>query len=472
MPERDSCKNGAMKSSLSEVLVEILHRPVDETARWRTAVHVRDWIACCSVGTRTEAGHLLAGHAREQAEGPCTTFSSGTRSAEAAAFANGGLGSLLEMDDIHRTSIVHPGDVVIPAALAVAQLHGMTGIAFLDAIVRGYEAAIRIGTAAGPGHYRYWYNTATCGIFGSAAAISSLFGLGRDCTVDALGHAGMRAAGLWQCRHEPGYSKQLAAGRAAEGGIGAVGLARSGFSGPRHILEGEQGFFAAMAPQAMPERVVDTPDAPWLIFETSFKPWPACRHAHPVIELALLLRDQFTASTVDNVVIETYQSAVDFCDDENPDTAHRGRFSLQHCFAWTLISGAPGLEAFTPESLSDPNVKSLRRRIRVVASDAMTSQFPHRYPATVRVHLTDGVVLEEQVLTAKGDPENPMSENELDDKFRMLIAAAGHGDDVVNGIAAAIKALPSVDDLSGLGMALSPLADINDEPEGKYDETR
>ncbi len=458
-----------MKRTQSEALAEIVSRPIDAATRQRAAVHVRDWIACCSVGAMTAAGRLLTDYATKQPVEICTTFLSGKHSAQVAAFVNGGLGSLCEMDDIHRASIVHPGDVVIPAALAVAQLHEMTGSAFLDATVRGYEAAIRIGTAAGSGHYRYWYNTATCGVFGSTVATASLFGLDQALMADALGHAGMQAAGLWQCRREPGYNKQLAAGRAAAGGIDAADLARSGFIGPREILEGEQGFFAAMAPNASPEQVTARPDAQWHIYETSFKPWPACRHAHPVIELALRVRKKTTASAISNVTIETYQSAIDFCDDEAPDTPHRGRFSLQHCFAWTLLSGPPDLEAFTVEKLTNDEAKLLRQKIRVEASDALTAQFPERYPASVNIQLTNGSTIEEHVLTAKGDPENPMSEAELDEKFRLLVSAAGHDPDDVEEIVGAIETLDTQFDVSRLAAALTPRARNNLGAKKNYD---
>jgi 2-methylcitrate dehydratase PrpD len=134
-------------------------------------------------------------------------------SALGAALGNGGLGNVLEMDDVDKRAVLHPGPVVVPAALAAAQDRGASGEAFLDAIVRGYEAVIRIGRAVGPGHYRYWHNTGTCGPFGSAAAAASLYGLSQEQTAWALGLAGTQASGLWQTRHEAASGRPLGSAR-------------------------------------------------------------------------------------------------------------------------------------------------------------------------------------------------------------------------------------------------------------------
>jgi 2-methylcitrate dehydratase PrpD len=133
---------------------------------------------------------------------------------------------------------------VIPAALAAAEREGSGGIDLLDALIKGYEATIRIGTAAGPAHYRHWYSTATCGVFGAAAACAHVLGLDRPRSLDALGQAGMMSAGLWQCRSEPTDSKQLATGRSAQAGLLAADLARqnaalNGFTDRMTVIDGE-----------------------------------------------------------------------------------------------------------------------------------------------------------------------------------------------------------------------------------------
>ncbi|MEM9199726.1 MAG: MmgE/PrpD family protein, partial [Pseudomonadota bacterium] len=282
-----------MGTSLTQRLARHLDRPVSPADEARAALHLLDWAGCAAAGRVAPAGMALAEIARAIGSGPATGIHAPGLSPAAAAFLNGGLGNVLEMDDIHRSSILHPGPVVIPAALAAAEACGVDGRALLRALVRGYDAVIRIGAAVGPEHYALWHNTATCGPFGAAAAAAAVMGLPFDQMVWALGNAGTQASGPWQCRHEAVMTKQLHTARAAQSGLLAAMLAAKHFSGPAFILEGPQGFFATMAPNGTPEAVMadaDAGQAGWTIWDTSFKPWPACRHAHPTIDAALALR--------------------------------------------------------------------------------------------------------------------------------------------------------------------------------------
>jgi len=365
------------------------------------------------------------------------------------------------MDDLHRTSIVHPGDVVIPAALAMCEREGASGAALLDAIVRGYEAAIRIGAAAGTDHYAHWYNTATCGVFGAAASAASVFNLTTSQFVDALGQAGMQASGLWQCRLEPTHSKQLATARAAQSGIIAADLAATGFPGPKQILEGPKGLFAATCPDRDAEDVLAGPHATWCIHDVSFKPWPACRHAHPVIEAGLALRARRAITLPREIEISTYSEAVSFCDDADPTTPHAARFSLQHCVALTFLKGAPRLQDFTPAAIAEPSVAALRSRVKVGVAPRMTAAFPNRYGAAVSVVYDDGENDRAIVEAVKGDPENPMSDEELLDKSLTLLTAAGVASDAVDNIHRSALGLPTaatLDDLSQFLAGVHPRA--------------
>ena len=149
--------------------VRWMARPVGRAERERAALHVLDWMACASAGSRTEPGLAMGRFARTLAPGPCATFAGPGLSEGDAALVNGSLGNVLEMDDFYRTAIVHPGPVLVPAALAMAQASGATGPQMLDALVKGFDIMIRLGRSVGPAHYRYFHNTATCGVFGAAA---------------------------------------------------------------------------------------------------------------------------------------------------------------------------------------------------------------------------------------------------------------------------------------------------------------
>jgi len=217
--------------TLTERLVPILVRPISDKDRKRAALLLLDWTGCAVAGSKESAG-LKVTAAFPDEVGNCTRIGSSKASPLMAALHNGCLGNVLEMDDVDRQAVLHAAPTIIPAALAMAQQVGASAEDFLDAIVIGYEATIRIGRAVGPGHYAFWHNTATCGPFGAAATACHLLE-GSD-MVSALGLAGTQAAGLWQTRHEPdSMAKQLHAGHAAHAGVLAAILSKQSFQGPR-----------------------------------------------------------------------------------------------------------------------------------------------------------------------------------------------------------------------------------------------
>jgi 2-methylcitrate dehydratase PrpD len=439
--------------SLTGLLAEICLRRVSPAARARAALHVLDWVGCATIGSVSEAGRVLAAWAAAQPAGGCRTLRAGRCDLGTAVIVNGGVGNVLEMDDIHRAAILHPGPVAVPAALALAEREGASAGALLDAIVRGYEAMIRVGAAVGPGHYRYWHNTATCGPFGAAAAGASLLGLDVAGWQNAFGSAGTQSAGLWQVRHEPVMSKQLHNGRAAHAGMLAADLARLGFTGPASILEGSQGFFAAMCPGADARDVVRDPDGPWKIHETSFKPWPACRHAHAAIDAALALRARIARAAVKRIAVRTYGDALVFCDRPAPRTVTEAKFSLQHCVAVALADGPPPLAAFEGAAIERCDLAALRARVEVVAAEPYASAYPGHYGAEVEVETEAGERHVAAVPDALGDPENPLDEPRIRAKAMALMRAADLPEARCAGIVAACLALPS-------GGAVAALTDL------------
>ena len=449
--------NTMTTDTLTEALAVQLVRPVDDETLVRAALHVHDWIGCAFAGAAQPVGVALAAAIQAEGSGPCVALGqSESLSPAAAAFHNGGLGNVLEMDDIHRTSILHPGPVVIPAALAAAQWIGASPQRFLMAVVRGYEAAIRIGRSVGPGHYALWHNTSTCGGFGAAAAVADLMDLTPEQTVWALGNAGAQSSGPFRCRHEPVMTKQLHTAHAAQAGLKSAMLAGCGFTGPRAMLEGEQGFYAAMAPDADPEAVMAAPDAAWLVWETSFKPWPSCRHTHPAIDAALILYQQnLPLNAATRVGIETYRDGLVICDQAVPTTEALAKFSLQHAVAVTLRNGPPALDQFRGSSLTDLSVAELRSRCAISATERFEDAYPDHYGAAVIVEFQDGHVVEASCPDALGDPENPLDPEAVRTKAQTLMVDAGLEDDAIADIRKACVELPCSDSLSALTQALT-----------------
>lgn len=411
--------------SLTEGLAALLARPIGPADRARAALHVLDWIGCAAAGAASATGAVFRADAARRPSGAARIMLGGHATARDAAFINGAFGNVLEMDDVHREAILHPGPVVVPAALALAAERGAEGNALLDGVIRGYEAEIRIGRAMGAAHYRQFHPTATMGPFGAAAAAASILGLDVAASVHALGNAGTQAGGVWQCRAEPVMTKQLHTARAAAMGLEAALLAEIGLTGPKLILEGPLGVFAGLAPDANPGRVLAEPDAPWLIHATSFKPWPACRHCHPTIDAALAVRDRIAGRDIAAVEIATYADAIAFCDRSAPSTTIEAKFSLQHAAAVALLDGPPSLEAFDPPALARPDLAALRARARLLRDEGCTARHPQHFGGAIAVTLADGTVLRQDVPDALGDPENPLPDADIIAKARMLMASAG-----------------------------------------------
>jgi 2-methylcitrate dehydratase PrpD len=319
------------------------------------------------------------------------------------------LGNLLEMDDIHRGAILHPGPVIWPTILRGGDT---TLDEALAAAVRGYEAMIAIGSMLDARHYAYWHNTSTAGVFGAAAAAASALGANAEQVTAALGLAGSVAGGFWQMRNEPVMAKQWHVAHAVETGSAAAHHACCGISGPRFILEGPQGLLAATCDRARPLEL----HAGWKLEEVSFKPWAACRHTHPAITAALELR---AAGALEGLItVQTYRDALTFCDRPEPRTVTEAKFSLQHAIAVVRARGAPRLEDFEPEAIA--TLAGLRQEVRVEEDAELTAAYPRRFGAQVATALGQVTCRD-----ALGDPERPLSAESLIAKARALMRWGG-----------------------------------------------
>ncbi|WP_223426932.1 MmgE/PrpD family protein [Tateyamaria pelophila] len=433
---------------LESELIRFCQRPVAPEAALRARFTVLDWLGCVFAARHSEVAHAM-GRAQHVPNDDIVRagLSSTKYDAQTAVLWLGTLGNVLEMDDLHRASILHPGDAIVPAALAVALRQLSTGLDLLAALTRGYEAAIRIGRVAASGGYTSFYNSSTCGVFGAAIAASDLL---HGSMADALGQAGMMASGIWQCRLEPTFSKQLATAQAARSGVLAAELAAAGFPGARAILTGPMGFFASYYPKADTAQLIAPGD--WALHEMSFKPFPACRHTHPAISAAMNLREGGTAPR--RMTIETYSAAIDFCDAPHPTTPEDARFSLQHTVAVALSKGAPNIADFDTDALNDPNLTTLRDRVELKVAPDLDAAFPQSYGARIRIEAQDGRVRDATCPAAWGDPENPMQEADIIAKFHTNAAYGGLSAPQADRILQAVLALPDAPDLSALQSAL------------------
>ena len=373
---------------------------------------VRDWLGSYVAGAAAPVGVRMR------------AYGEATRALEGQVFLAGSLSHVTETDDLHPASITHPACVVVPTALLLGRRLGAGGHDVLHAVLAGYDAMTRVGEALGPAHYRVFHNTATAGVFGSAAAAAQLLGLDEDQWVWAFGNAGTQAAGLWQFNNEGAMSKPLHAGHAAAAGLRAALLAREGFTGAEEILEGSKGLFRGLCPDARPDAVLS--DAPgWKLPETSMKPYPCCRHTHPAIDAALEVRERTGGALPASVRITTYPAALDVTNRPAPHGRHEAHFSMQYCVATALVRGRPGLDAFDDEAVEDRLVREVLEKTSVDTSAELAAAYPHRWGAGVQVELADGREVGTLRRSAKGDADAPLDDAELDAKVLGLFAWAG-----------------------------------------------
>jgi len=394
---------------------------------------ILDWLGSALAGAVEVPARLMQMLvARLGASSEATVFAAGRASAAAAAMANGVAAHILELDDVHKGSTLHAAAPIIPAALAVAEREHADGRSFVTAVVLGYEAAFRIGEAVNPSHYRFFHPTGTAATFGAAVAAGSLMKLNSEQMLQALGSAGTQAAGLWEFNADGAMSKHLHPGKAAFNGILSADLAHAGFSGATRILEGDRGFFRAMSTSHDPTRITDGLGRVWKISENCYKLHSCCGHTHTAIDVALDLRlkQKWSAedvlANVTGIHIETYGPGYEIVKQLNPCSPFQAKFSVAYCVAAALLEARVGLDHFSPERFTADGVcgsaiSVLLERTRVTVEDDLTRKYPLAWPVRLTLTLSDGSVLRGTSDYARGNPENPVSTGELENKCWTLV---------------------------------------------------
>jgi 2-methylcitrate dehydratase PrpD len=393
-----------------------------------------------------------------------TIFGAGrVASMSGASLANGTIAHALELDDDHRLGTVHPGAVVVPAALASVEGLGCDGKAFLRAVTMGYEVTCRAGEAfLGRQYYRGFHPTSTCGVFGAAVAAGIALNLDHDQMVRAMGIAGTQAFGLGEWRADGSWTKRLHPGRAAQSGILAALLAREGFTGPATIFEGRDGFLKAFSYEGVFDenalvRGLGSDYRAWL---TAFKPYPGCRFAHAVIDLGLdfVLEKGIWHQDIKEGMIRIYKTDIlNYA--PRPSTTVIAQFSVPYLLATALVRGKVTLSHMTEKAIRDPEVLAVADRIHVEEDEGFTAAYPERYSTEVSLKLMSGKQVTGFRDYPSGDPvaskynEHPgQFEREIETKFRSLLESTPYASRI-DSIVEAIKHLPvsnSVQDLTVL----------------------
>lgn len=366
-----------------------------------------------------------------------TVLGSGLRlPAPSAALANGTFAHLLDFDDTHLPSVLHPSANVVPAALAVAEAVGADPPALLAAVAAGVEITNRLGMAsysAELGNSVFFdkglHATSICGTLGAATAAGLLYGLDVDALADALGIAASMGAGLIEANRTGGTVKRLHCGWAAHGGVTAAALAGAGVTGPPTVLEGRFGFFRAYLDGVYDrDALLDGLGTRWELLRTVYKPYPSNHFTHPGIDCALALRAAgLTADDVVQAELGVAEPVLRTIAEPRglkvrPDSGYHAKFSGPYTVARTLLGGGGlglHLDDFTEDRLADPRLRELAARIDVVADERATLLFPNALAAVLRVTTRGGAVVEHRVDSSRGGPGNPLTRADLLEKFRL-----------------------------------------------------
>jgi 2-methylcitrate dehydratase PrpD len=327
------------------------------------------------------------------------------------ALIEGTAAHTVEVDDIFRDGIYHPGAPTIAAARALTEE--------LRPVVVGYEISTRIGAAMGKAHYKHWHNTGTIGCFGAAAAAAEALKLDRKQFAHALATVTTFAAGLQQAFRMDSMSKPLHAGRAAEAGVTAALAAREGVTGSLDVMV---GFAKAMGDNPDWEKGLATLGKDFHITRMTFKNHACCGHTFAAIDGALELKKRMNLEPedIEQIEVATYKAGVEVAGYENPTTPAEGRFSLKYVVATALTHGSVRLAAFEPQRLNDSATARVMQKISLSVDPQLEAEFPGKRQARVAIRAR-GKREEFLQPTRIGDPEAPLSDRMLEEKYYELV---------------------------------------------------
>jgi 2-methylcitrate dehydratase PrpD len=329
------------------------------------------------------------------------------------SFVNAISANLLDFDDTHLDTIIHPAAPVAAPVLALAQARGFSGQAVLTAFILGVEVECRVGNAVSPGHYaRGWHITSTCGVFGAAAACAKLLELPADQISNAIGIAASQSAGIVE--NLPSAAKNVSVGNAARNGLFAALLAAEGYSASPRAIEGPLGWARAMGDEPDLERLTGGLGKTWEIAKNTYKPYPAGIVFHAVIDACFNLRAKLNRRIDDIASITVQGSALLLARGDRPVRNERdARVSIHHCAACALLLGLAGVPEFADPIVFRPDIASLRQKVRA----ALDASLPDG-AARVSIHLTSGETFSEIVMAAKGSLTDPLSDHDIEAKLR------------------------------------------------------
>lgn len=357
--------------------------------------------------------------------GNCQVFSDKSKYVpSAAALINGTLAHSLDFDDTHAEASLHSSAPILAAAFAAAQMKNCSGQELITACVLGYEIQIRLGLAGGSSaHYkRGFHPTATCGIFGAAAAAGYIVGLSKEQFISAFGIALSQSSGSMQFLNDGSWTKRSHVGQAAQNGLNAAILAGEGFKGPKEAFEGKWGYLNSFVSGGDLSKALEGLGEKFETLNLGVKPYPSCRYSHAAIDGLLELKKEinFDVNDLEDVDVGLSETALNIIgypieEKQNPENVVDGQFSMPFCAALVLRNGSFTWDDYK-SNLKNDDVLDLCKKVNVSPNKQAEECCPKYMSANVKIKVS-GKVYEKFVKIPKGDPENFMTDQEFEDKF-------------------------------------------------------
>lgn len=406
--------------ALSKRIVESKWEEIPDAVRNEARRSFFNWLGCAIGGTRHEATESALSLARAFT-GPKQATVLGTHDRVdifSAAWVNGISSHVFDFDDTHLRTVIHPSPPIAPAILALGEYQPVSGADFIHAFALGIEVACRIGNAVCPAHYNIgWHSTSTTGVFGAAVAVGKLLKLSKQQMAWALGLAGTQASGLRENLNTMG--KFLHPGHAARDGMTSAFLAQRNFTASERILEAPRGFAHVLSQECNLDEILGDWGTRFEVLVNTYKPYPCGVVLHPVIDACLhfVREEKITAEDVEAVSLEVNFLVQEVTGKRHPQVGVDGKFSVSHCVAVSFIDGRVEEDQFTDARVLDRAAVALSDKVTVVVD-------PNIVADEVRMELTlrDGRRLSKHVEHALGSLKRPLTDAELEAKFRHLCA--------------------------------------------------
>ena len=404
--------------TLAKFIVNHRYDDVPEKVRHEAARSFLNWVGC-AVGASCHETVENALAALGEFSGPREATVLGRADkldVMLAALMNGITSHTFDFDDTHLKTVIHPSGPVASAILALSERKGVNGKDFLHAFILGVEAECRIGNSVYPQHYDVgWHITGTAGVFGAAAAAGRLLGLSEQQMTWALGIAATQSSGLREMFGT--MCKPFHPGNAARNGLLAALLAQKNFTSSVQGIEAKRGFANVLSTAFKPGEITDKLGETWEVSLNTYKPFACGIVIHPAIDGCVQLRNEhkLTGDEIEAIALKAHPLVLELTGKKTPQVGLEGKFSVYHSSAVAVIYGAAGEAEYSDAVVRDPKVVALRDKVSATVDKAM-----HEDQVHVSIKLKNGKTVEKYVEHAVGSLARPMSDADLEAKFKDL----------------------------------------------------